>query len=127
KLSANAQTDLDKAAATLDVNKAQLAASQAARTSAETQITSAEAELAASKAELDAARARRDESKRLFESCKILAPITGTVLTKKADKGSLVNPLAFASTSGSLCEIADLSKLEVEVDVPERQITKVRE
>jgi len=127
KLSANAQTDLDKAAATLDVNKAQLAASQAARTSAETQITSAEAELAASKAELDAARARRDESKRLFESCKILAPITGTVLTKKADKGSLVNPLAFASTSGSLCEIADLSKLEVEVNVPERQITKVRE
>ena len=126
-VSAAAQTDLDKAKSTLDVNHAQLAAARAARTSAETQEVAAKAELNAAEAELDAAKARRDESKRLLDSCKILAPITGTVLTKKADRGSLVNPLAFASTSGSLCEIADLSKMEVEIDVPERQITKVRE
>lgn len=31
------------------------------------------------------------------------------------------------NVAASLCEIADLSKLEVEVDVPERQIAKVRE
>lgn len=126
-VSAAAQTDLDKAKSTLDVNQAQLAAARAAKTSAETQEVAAEAELKAAEAELKAAEARRDESKRLLDSCKILAPITGTVLTKKADRGSLVNPLAFASTSGSLCEIADLSKMEVEIDVPERQITKVRE
>ena len=126
-VSATAQTDLDKAKSTLDVNQAQLAAARATRTSAETQEVAAAAELTAAEAELNAAQARRDESKRLLDSCKILAPITGTVLTKKADRGSLVNPLAFASTSGSLCEIADLSKMEVEIDVPERQITKVRE
>ena len=66
-----------------------------------------------------------DEAKRLLDNCTITAPIDGTVLTKKADRGSLVSPAAF-NVSASLCEIADLSKLEVEVDVPERQITKIR-
>ncbi|MDB5309905.1 MAG: hypothetical protein JWO38_4107 [Gemmataceae bacterium] len=128
-LSAEARTAVDKALSTLDVSKAQLEAARATETSTDTQKVASEAELGAAKAECAAAKARRDEAKRLFESCQIKAPITGTVLTKKADKGSLINPLAFSSTnggsSGSLCEIADLSKMEVEVDVPERQITKV--
>lgn len=80
----------------------------------------------AAAAEEAAGKARMEEARRLLENCVIKAPIDGTVLTKKADVGSLVSPAAF-NVSASLCEIADLSKLEVEVDVPERQITKVRE
>jgi multidrug resistance efflux pump len=81
--------------------------------------------IAAARAEVAAALARKDEAKRMLDNCTIPAPIEGTVLTKKADVGSLVSPAAF-NVSASLCEIADLSKLEVEVDVPERQITRVR-
>ena len=87
----------------------------------------------AMKAELSAAEGRFDEAKRMLDNCIIKAPITGTVLSKKTDVGGLVNPLAFSSSkdsgggsSGSVCEIADLTRIEVELDVPERDIVKVK-
>lgn len=102
----------------------------AEQVSAVADVDAARKEITAAEADVGASQARKDESRRMLDNCVIPAPIDGTVLTKKADVGSLVNPLAFSSTnggsSGSLCEIADLSKLEVEVDVPERQIMKVR-
>ena len=130
--SAAAQTDVDKAQATLDANEAQLRASiesknaaAAQEISAQSDVTTAQESFRAAEADLRAARARLAESQRLLTNCTIVAPIDGTVLTKKADQGSLVSPSAF-NVSASLCEIADLSKLEVEVDVPERQITRIR-
>ncbi|MBX9585159.1 MAG: efflux RND transporter periplasmic adaptor subunit, partial [Gemmataceae bacterium] len=135
--SAAAQTDVDKAQATLDANEAQRAAAVEAKNAAKAQEEAAVADVAtahesvrAAEADVLAAKARHRESERLLKNCTIVAPVAGTILTKKADKGSLVNPLAFSSTnggsSGSLCEIADLSKLEVEMDVPEREITKAK-
>ena len=44
----------------------------------------------------------------------------------EGDIGSLASRMSF-NVAASLCEIADLSKLEVEVDVPERAIAEVRE
>jgi multidrug efflux pump subunit AcrA (membrane-fusion protein) len=78
----------------------------------------------AGRAEVAAAKARMDEADRLRNNCIIKAPIDGTILSKKADVGSLVSPASF-NVSASLCEIADLKKLEVEVDVPELQIAKL--
>jgi HlyD family secretion protein len=80
----------------------------------------------AAEADVAMAKAKMEEAKRKLNNCVIQAPISGTVLTKKADIGSLVSPMSF-NVAASLCEIADLSKLEVEVDVPERQIAKVKE
>jgi HlyD family secretion protein len=82
--------------------------------------------LLAADAEVATAKSRMEEAQRMLDNCVIRAPISGTILTKKADIGSLVSPMSF-NVAASLCEIADLSKLEVEVDVPERQIAKVRE
>jgi len=82
--------------------------------------------IGAADADVAMAKAKMEEAKRMLDNCVIPAPITGTVLTKKADIGSLVSPMSF-NVAASLCEIADLTKLEVEVDVPERQIAKVRE
>jgi len=130
--SAAAQTDVDKAQATLDANEAQLVAAienknatAAQEEAALADVTTAKESFTAAEADLRAAVARLAESQRLLTNCTIVAPIDGTVLTKKADQGSLVSPAAF-NVSASLCEIADLSKLEVEVDVPERQITRIR-
>lgn len=79
----------------------------------------------AARADVGVAESRLREAERMVANCQIHAPIDGMILTKKSDIGSLVSPASF-NVSASLCEIANLAQMEVEVDVPERQITKVR-
>src|SRR5262249_541017 len=52
------------------------------------------------------------------------APVTGTILTKKAEEGNIVNPVAF-NVAASLCDMADLSDLEVDLNIQERDIANV--
>ncbi len=78
----------------------------------------AEAQVRQAQAELRRAKWRLD-------NCIIVAPISGTVLKKNAELGNLVNPIAF-NGSFSLCDMADLSKLEVELSIQEREISKVK-
>ena len=77
---------------------------------AEAQVRQIEAELRRAKWRLD--------------NCRITTPISGTILKKNAELGNLVNPVAF-NGSFSLCDVADLSKLEVELSIQERDIAKV--
>lgn len=81
--------------------------------------------IAAAKAEVAAATARLQKAEWRLDNCTIRAPLAGTILKKSAEVGNLVNPLAFAASSGSLCELADLSDLEVELDITERDVSKV--
>jgi multidrug resistance efflux pump len=81
--------------------------------------------VAAAKHQVEVAKARLTKAKWRLDNCTIRAPIDGTILTKKAELGNLVNPLAFAATSGAVCEMADLSDLEVELDITERDVAKV--
>ena len=60
-----------------------------------------------------------------LDNCTILAPISGTILKKNAEEGNIVNPIAF-NGSFSLCEMADLSDLEVDLSIQERDIARVR-
>ncbi|MFH1699453.1 MAG: efflux RND transporter periplasmic adaptor subunit [Candidatus Zixiibacteriota bacterium] len=61
-----------------------------------------------------------------LENTIIRAPFDGTVLTKDADVGEMVAPLAAsASSRGAVVTIADMSSLEVEADVSESNIQKV--
>lgn len=79
----------------------------------------------AAQAELRQAEARLQEAQRLLRNCEVRAPIDGTILTKVADRGALVSPMSFNVAAG-ICSMADLAKMEVEIDVPERQIIKIR-
>jgi multidrug resistance efflux pump len=88
-------------------------------------LKSALADVKAAEKEFEAANARLVQAAWRLNNCVITAPVDGVVLQKKAELFNLVNPLAFAATSGSLCDIADLSDMEVELDVPERDIGKV--
>ena len=81
----------------------------------------------AAQKDLDASRARLSQAQWRVDNCTIRMPITGTVLSKKAELYSLVNPLAFGATSGSLADIADLSNLEVDLEIPEKDIGKIKE
>jgi len=59
-----------------------------------------------------------------LDNCTLRAPISGTILKKNAEKGNLVNPVAF-SGSTSVCDIADLSDLEIDLNIQERDVSKV--
>ena len=80
-------------------------------------ILAAEADVRRAEAELAKAQLRLDY-------CTIKAPISGTILKKNAEIGNLVNPVAFVGST-SLCDMADLSKLEIEVSVQERDLHSV--
>jgi HlyD family secretion protein len=80
-------------------------------------VAAAEADMRQAEADLVKAQWRLD-------NCKIRAPISGTILRKNAEKGNLVNPIAM-NGSYSLCDLADLSNLEVELTIEERDISKV--
>jgi len=80
-------------------------------------VAAAEAEVQQDEADLRKAQWRLD-------NCKIRAPISGTILKKNAEEGNLVNPIAM-NGSFSLCDLADLSDLEVELTIEERDISKV--
>src|SRR5579862_5045861 len=80
-----------------------------------------DAKIGAAKAEVEQAQADFDKAKVHLKWCEVIAPISGTILTKKAEEGNLVNPSAFSNgLAASLCEMADLSKIEVDLSIQER-------
>lgn len=76
-------------------------------------------------AEYEASKARLAQVEWKLDNCTIRSPVTGIILTKKAEIGSLLNPVV-GGVSTSLCEIADLRKLEVDLEVQERDISKLK-
>jgi multidrug resistance efflux pump len=74
--------------------------------------------------QVDQAEAELVRAQWRLDNCTITAPISGTILKKNAELGNLVNPVAF-NGSFSLCDMADLSRLEVELSIQERDISKV--
>lgn len=72
-----------------------------------------------SQASADVARA-----KYRLDNCVIRAPVSGIILSKKAEEGNLVNPVAF-NVSATLCEMADLSNMEVDLAIQEREIARL--
>jgi len=80
----------------------------------------------AAKALVERARAELTKAQWRLDNTQIRAPVTGTILTKKAERGNLVNPSAFSNgLSASLCEMADLCDLEIDLEIQQREIAKV--
>lgn len=78
----------------------------------------------AAQADVQQAAAELSKAQWRLSKCTITAPISGTILKKNAEEGNLINPIAF-NGSYSLCEMANLADLEVELSIPEREIAKV--
>ena len=77
-------------------------------------------------AEVGQARARFDRTKWRLDNCKIVAPVDGIILTKRAEVGNLVNALAMnTALNGGICDMADLTDLEVDMEIEERDIHQV--
>jgi multidrug resistance efflux pump len=80
--------------------------------------------IAQARAELRQAEADVVKAKWRLGNCTITAPIRGIVLTKNAEEGNVVNPIAFQG-SYSLCEMADLLDMEVDLNIQERDVARV--
>jgi HlyD family secretion protein len=104
-----------------------------------TLVSQQEVEAAESRAAQAAARAHAQESRVVaadaalrfaranLDNTFIRAPFTGTVLRKEAEVGEVVAPsVGGGLTRGAVVTMADLGTLEVEVDVNESYIARVR-
>lgn len=78
----------------------------------------------AARAEVKQAEADVTKAQWRLDNCTIRAPITGTILKKNAEEGNIVNPIAF-NGSYSICEMADLSDLEVDLTIQERDVSRI--
>jgi RND family efflux transporter MFP subunit len=94
---------------------------------AESRAAQAEARVRAAMARKDAAEAGLRLAQANLENTFIRAPFTGTVLRKEAEVGEVVAPsVGGGLTRGAVVTMADLTTLEVEVDVNEAYIARVR-
>lgn len=89
----------------------------------------------ASQASLDAARASveglealNEVRKQVVQDMKILAPFSGVVVYKAAQPGEMISPVSAGGgfTNTGICTIVDMDSLEVEVDVNESFINRVK-
>jgi multidrug resistance efflux pump len=116
-----ARSDMEKSIVQVKIDKAGLESQK--QTLAKMKLSLNEQRLV-NKAQVDRAQADVQQAEKQLKNCTIIAPTTGIVLSKKAELGGYVNPLAFGA-AGYLCEMADLCDLEVDLSIQERDIDKV--
>ena len=101
--------------------------SQAAHDTVVARHAKAQAAMAGFRAAIAAARANFRASQVAVEQTLIRAPFDGVVLTKNANVGDVITPFSSAlGSQAAVVTMADMSTLEVEADVSEANIGKVR-
>jgi multidrug resistance efflux pump len=83
------------------------------------------ADLAIAEAKLEVALAEVAIAQSRLNHTAIVAPVAGTVLVRRADLGTTMDPKSNLASSSILCEMADLRTMEVELSIPERDLPKV--
>lgn len=117
------KADLNDAKQWLDRQRSLFASGSASQA----ELDAAEARLNRVTASIKSAQASVVSSEVALENTRIRAPFDGTVLTKNANVGEVVAPFAAgAGSRAAVVTIADMSSLEVEADVSESNITRVK-
>src|SRR5580765_5018008 len=102
---------------------AALTAAQAAAAVSAARVRSAEAAIAS-------ARARVKVTEEAIENTNIRAPFDGVVIKKRAEVGETVSPFGVAGQAsregGAIATIADLAELEVQTEVSENNVAKLK-
>jgi len=93
---------------------------------AESRAARADARVRADSARVETAQAGLGFARAMLENTYIRAPFTGTILRKDAEVGEVVAPsVGGGLTRGAVVTMADLTTLEVEVDVNEAYIARI--
>jgi len=106
---------------------AQKFVSQSALDQARARADRAVAGVASAKAAIVAAEAGANNAQVAVDYTLIRAPFDGIILSKSANVGDLVTPFSSAADSkGAVVTMADMSTLEVEADVSESSLARIR-
>jgi multidrug resistance efflux pump len=86
-----------------------------------------DSQIAAAKADFEQCKADVVKAKWQLDNTIVVAPVTGTILAKRAEVGNLVNPAAFANNGlpAGICDLADLADQEVDLSISELDIAKI--
>ena len=121
---AQAQLDYDRAR---QLNSSQIA-SKADLDRARADLDAARARLAAQSDALSVAQRNVSISRQGVDDTEIRAPFDGVVVSKDAQPGEMISPVSAGGgfTRTGICTIVDMDSLEIEVDVAEAYINRVR-
>jgi RND family efflux transporter MFP subunit len=95
---------------------------------ARTAVDSLQARIGLANAQANAAEARISEAQQAVDNCTIRAPFDGIVVSKDAQVGEMVSPVSAGGgfTRTGIATIVDMKSNEIEVDVNEAYITRVK-
>src|SRR2546423_2578095 len=95
---------------------------------ARTAADSLQAKIGLAKAQASAAEARIVEAQQAVDNCTIRAPFQGIVVSKDAQVGEMVSPISAGGgfTRTGIATIVDMNSNEIEVDVNEAYIARVK-
>jgi HlyD family secretion protein len=103
---------------------------EAAVTAAEAAAQVSEARVQSAQAALASARARVRVTEEAIENTNVRAPFDGVVIAKRAELGETVSPFGVAGQAsragGAIATIADLRDLEVQTEVSESSVARLR-
>jgi RND family efflux transporter MFP subunit len=104
------------------------AASEADLTKAEARAGVLSAQLRKSKAQFETARLDAQRAAAVLDKHQIRAPFDGVVVDKTAQPGEMISPMSAGGsfTRTGICTIVDMDSIEIEVDVNEAYIGRVK-
>jgi RND family efflux transporter MFP subunit len=124
--STRARLELDRAKAKLDVARAKLVEAKVGLRGDDVGLSSAKERVAIAEAELRLAEAEVKLAQYGVDATQLRAPRDGTVLARHAVVGQVVDPRQGDGSGARLFELADLSKLEVVVNLPQSRVGTMR-
>jgi HlyD family secretion protein len=102
-------------------------ASQADLTKAEARVAVLTAQLRQSEAHMATARLDAQRTAAVLDKHQIRAPFSGVVTERSAQPGEMISPMSVGGfTRTGICTIVDMDSIEIEVDVNEAFIGRVR-
>jgi RND family efflux transporter MFP subunit len=102
--------------------------SRAELDSAEAQVESLKARIAMAQQQVKVAQTQVDARRTDLDDMVVRAPFDGVAISKDAQPGEMISPVSAGGgfTRTGICTMVDMSSLEIEVDVSESYINRVR-
>jgi RND family efflux transporter MFP subunit len=102
--------------------------SRAELDAAEAQVASLEARIQLAQQQVQVARSQVNARRTDLDDTIVRAPFDGIAISKDAQPGEMISPVSAGGgfTRTGICTIVDMSSLEIEVDVSESYINRVR-
>jgi RND family efflux transporter MFP subunit len=123
-----AAVDWDNARTTADSSRAGTDAAEAQLRLAEVQITTQESQVRLAQAQVETFRAALSLAQSNLNNTRLLGPFAGYVAQRNLDQGAAVSAQSSGTTNTSvgILLIQDISSVKVQIEVPERDIARVR-